>query len=89
MKRFSQLASDWFDFPVEAVGSLPRIEWIGQQLQIENFQGVHRFNPDLLTLQTVTGFLTVEGKSLVMEAIYPDRILLTGNITSIHMKNKD
>ncbi|WP_037463495.1 YabP/YqfC family sporulation protein [Shimazuella kribbensis] len=89
MKRMSQLASDWFDFPAEVVGTLPRIEWIGQRLQIENFQGVHQFNPDLLILKTANGLLTVKGDSLVMEAIYPDRVLLTGKITAIHINNKE
>jgi sporulation protein YqfC len=89
MKRITQLASNWFDLPAEVVGTLPRVEWIGQQLQIENFLGVHQFNPDLLTLKTSTGYLTVEGNSLVMEAIYPDRILLTGKITAVHLKNKE
>jgi sporulation protein YqfC len=89
MRRITQLASDWFDLPAEVAGTLPRIEWIGQHLQIENFQGVHQFSPEQLTLKTGTKLLTVEGKALVLKTIYPNRILLKGEITAIQVKNKE
>ncbi len=88
MRRITQLTSSWFDLPAEVVGILPRVEWIGQHLQIENFQGVHQFSSDKLTLHIGTGLLVVEGKTLVIKALYPDRILLKGEISSIQLMGK-
>lgn len=88
MKRISQLATNWFDLPAEVVGTLPRIEWIGQRLQIENFQGIKQYHPELLSLETAEGLLTVKGSELVVEAMYPNRILLTGNISTIEQKSE-
>jgi sporulation protein YqfC len=88
MKRISQLATNCFDLPAEVVGTLPRIEWIGQRLQIENFQGIKQYHPELLSLETAEGLLTVKGSELVVEAMYPNRILLTGNISTIEQKSE-
>jgi sporulation protein YqfC len=88
MKRISQLAANWFDLPAEVVGTLPRIEWIGHRLQIENFQRIRQYQPELLRLQTAEGLLTVKGSELVVEAMYPNRILLTGNILQIEQKSE-
>lgn len=88
MRRIYGLASSWFDLPADVTSILPRVEWIGQHLQIENFEGVQQFSPEKLTLLTGTGVLTVEGKTLVIKAIYPDRILLKGEILAIQLLEK-
>lgn len=74
-------ASKWFDLPPDVTSDVPRIEMIGPfRLQVENHQGVEHFSSRELKLRINQGCLAITGDSLKIKAIYPEVVLVEGNI---------
>lgn len=63
------------EVPQDILLDLPRVSIIGgQQLLVENHQGILQFTGELLRLRISFGELRVEGKGLVIRQILPQEI---------------
>lgn len=78
-KRFMEL----MDLPGELAGEV-RLTQVGRgSLLIENHGGVSGFYDDCVRLKTDDGILAVKGEGLTLSELLPERLLITGRITSV------
>lgn len=88
MKKWHRLIP-WFSkymaLPSDVMLDLPRITVIGQiHVYIENHQGIAVFSDTELTLKSTKGLIQILGNSFVIKLMYPEEILLEGNISEVN-----
>lgn len=88
MKKWHRFLRPWLikymALPSDVILDLPRITVIGQiHVYIENHQGIAVYSDTELKLKTQQGFIHILGSSFVIKMMYPEEILLEGNIDEI------
>lgn len=88
MKKWHRFLRLWLTkylaLPSDVIFDLPRITVIGQiHVYIENHQGIAVYSDTELKLKAQHGFIQIFGSSFVIKMMYPEEILLEGNITDI------
>lgn len=83
-EKFKKTASRWLDIPQDVAVNVPRITMVGPyRLHVENHRGVERFSDTELQLKTTKGSLLIQGKRLVIQAIYTEELWVEGDISEV------
>ena len=76
---------------METVTSIkaPLIEIIGnRRVLIENHSGIKEYSSERITVKKQGGSISVTGESLQLAAITNERIIITGNISSVELSKE-
>jgi sporulation protein YqfC len=74
----------FFELPEDLLLDLPRLTLVGDvQLLVENHRGIRAFRPERVVIVTARGPLVVEGDELVIGAVDPESVVVTGRIARI------
>ncbi|RXZ77163.1 sporulation protein YqfC [Paenibacillaceae bacterium] len=85
-RKIRKITAEILDLPQDVVFDLPRMTLIGnRQLYIENHRGVLHFSEDKLRLALSKGELEVNGKELVIRAIWTEEVFIEGQIAHIQI----
>lgn len=81
----SRLA-ELLDLPRDVVLNLPRISLVGDlQVLIQNHRGVHEYTPARVVIGMEHGLIEIVGRGLVIGAIHPEEITVTGRLDGIQL----
>lgn len=82
--RLSERLANVFDLPKDVVMDLPRFSLLGnRQIIIENHKGIIEYTAQLVRLNTSRGEVVVAGRSIVVQSITPDELIIEGRINSV------
>ena len=73
-----------FELPTEVMLNLPLISITGSELvTIENYKGVIEYSEERVRINTSSGILKIEGKSLTLKQITAEEITVKGIVTKL------
>lgn len=72
------------ELPKEIVLNLPLISVIGnEEINIENYKGIIEYNEERIRINTSSGIIRIEGKSLHLKRITAESMTINGIITKL------
>lgn len=81
LKNLSLAVIEGTDLPKEIMLGLPLLTIIGtREVRIENFKNIIEFSEEKIRINTSSGILKIEGKSLVLSEINSKSISISGSL---------
>lgn len=78
--------ADLFELPREVVLDLPQVTLVGNGfLRVENHRGIIEYQPEVIRVNTSRGEMAVRGRNLVIRAIIPEEIVISGKVTAVEL----
>ncbi|MDR3288579.1 MAG: sporulation protein [Peptococcaceae bacterium] len=75
------------EFPPDVAGEGPRISIIGREkVIVENYRAIIAFGAEQISLETMEGTLHLLGQDLVLDALLPTELHITGWLTSLRFE---
>ena len=76
----------YLELPVEAFGAARLIVVGRESLEIENHRGLLAFSPTEVVVRSEQGRITVTGRGLTLDLLWPDRLRVTGVIEAVQLQ---
>lgn len=83
-KRITERVSDAWGVPKDVIMNIPRLTVSGdKEIYIENHKGILQYTDTEIRVSTHMGIVHICGRSLVLERIRLEDILISGTFTSV------
>ncbi len=83
-KRITERVSDAWGVPKDVVMNIPRLTISGdKEIYIENHKGILQYTDTEIRVSTPMGIVHICGRSLLLERIRLEDILISGTFTSV------
>lgn len=83
-KRISERVSDAWGVPKDVIMNIPRLTISGdKEIYIENHKGILQYSAAEIRVSTPMGIVHICGKSLILERIRTEDILISGTFERI------
>lgn len=83
-KRISERVSDAWGVPKDVIMNIPRLTISGdKEIYIENHKGIMQYSDNEIRVSTPMGIVHICGKSLILERIRLEDILISGTFERI------
>lgn len=83
-KRITERVSDAWGVPKDVIMNIPRLTISGdKEIYIENHKGILQYTDTEIRVSTPMGIVHICGRSLLLERIRLEDILISGTFTSV------